>query len=162
MENKKERKSKSGLRGMSRFCAVQAVYRAESCGQQFGKIIDEFDTNCEAFISENVSTFDMDKDFFLKLLNALNNNLQSVDEIITKRLSQNWRFERLDSVTKCILRLGVTELMNFTEIPSNVILNEYIEISKAFFETKETSFINGLLNKVSNDVRNQEKISDPT
>jgi N utilization substance protein B len=153
MEEKKERKPRSGLRGMSRFCAVQTMYKSELCGCSIDKIIDEFNKSGEAFISENISVTKMDRIFFKLLLISASSNLLVIDKIISEHLSEKWKLERIDSVTRNILRLGVAELLYFKDIPANVIFNEYIEISKAFFESREVSFINSLLNVASQQIR---------
>lgn len=148
-----ERKTKSGLRGMARLCAVQALYRKDLCQYDIEKIIEDFKKDGQAFVSESISISEVDKDFFCELLEATNKNLAEIDEMITKKLATTWKLDRLDPVLKCILRLGVSELMNFKEVPTNVIFNEYIEISKAFFETNEVAFVNGLLNEIAKEVR---------
>lgn len=150
---RKNRRSKSSLRGIARFCAVQALYRFELCKYPIEKIIEEFNKNGEALISENIAITEMDKDFFCILLDTVGKNIHNIDVIISQKLANNWKIERLDSVTRCILRLGITELKFFHEIPSNVIFNEYIEIAKAFFESDEVSFINGLLNEAAITIR---------
>lgn len=154
MQEKEKRKPKIGRRRMSRFCAVQSMYSAELCNHPIEKIIDDFDLNGCAFITDSISISEIDKDFFKKLLETAYKNLPYIDETISRHLSENWTLERIDSVLKCILRLGIAELIFFKEIPSNVIFNEYIEISKGFFENNEVSFMNGLLNEASKSVRN--------
>jgi N utilization substance protein B len=156
---KKERKLRSSIRGIARFCAVQALYKSALCNCKIADIISEFNKNNEILISENISVHEMDVDFFRQLLEMFEQNMVSVDNIILSYLSDNWNLERICSVTKCILRLGITELMFFKEIPSNVIFNEYIEIAKAFFEKKEVSFINGLLNRASLGIRSDTALS---
>lgn len=168
MEKKKRLKG-SGLRGLARFCALQNVYEREF-NLSSGRDNVGSDTNTtfvEAFLSDAVSISDMDKEFLCRLLTQCNKNVVETDKIINGSLSKNWSMSRLDPVTKCILRLGVTELRFFEEIPSNVIFNEYIELAKSFFDTPEVSFINGLLNKVAEEVRakteekTKEKRVDP-
>lgn len=153
MEESKKRRAKSGLRGVARFCALQTLYRSEFCDSSVASVLSETDKGVEAFLTESISVFEMDKVFFKRLLDESSKNLSDIDAIIAKNLSKTWSMDRLDPVTKCILQLGVTELMCFKQTPSNVIFNEYIEIAKAFFDTTEVSFINGLLNKVADSVR---------
>jgi len=141
------RKFQCGLRGMARFCAVQLVYRAEIMNCSPGKIAKEGIN--EAFITEDVAVSEMDRDFFEQLLKVMEDNLPHIDEVISQNLSDNWKFDRLDNVMKAILRLGTAELLYLKDIHCNVIFNEYIEISKSFFQKNEVAFINGLLNSVS-------------
>ena len=154
METKGTRKSKAGLRGMARFCAIQVLYRNEFEKLSVKQLIDAIEKNREAFISEEISTTDMDKDFFKKLLESASLNVGYLDDMISRKLSNDWKIERLDPVVRCILRLGLTELKFFQEIPANVVFNEYIEISKAFFENRDVAFINGLLSEAFNEIKN--------
>ncbi|GHU12452.1 N utilization substance protein B [Alphaproteobacteria bacterium] len=150
MQSKNERKSKTGLRGMSRLCAVQMAYKAGLCGQKVSSLAND---SAEIFISESISSSEMDRPFLKNLLNAMEENIVFIDSVIEKHLSESWKLDRIDSVTKCILRFAIAELHCFKEIPINVILNEYIEISKAFFENSEVSFVNGLLNVAAKELR---------
>ena len=156
MEGNKKRRTKSGLRGVARFCALQTLYRSEFCNSTVASVLGESDKGAEAFLTESISVSEMDKVFLKQLLDESSKNLSDVDAIIAKNLSKSWSMDRLDPVTKCILQLGITELMCFKETPSNVIFNEYIEIAKAFFDTPEVSFINGLLNKAADSVRKKQ------
>lgn len=137
---------------MSRLCAVQISYKAALCGQKISDLVNEKGAK-EIFISENISSSHMDEDFFQKLLEATEKNSALVNGLVEKYLSANWKIDRLDSVVKCILQLAISELYCFQEIPTNVILNEYIEISKAFFSGSEVAFVNGLLNAVAKELR---------
>lgn len=158
MEESKKRRTKSGLRGVARFCALQTLYKSEFCNSSVDGVFDgsESENEAEAFLTESISVSEMDKNFFKQLMNESTKNLSEIDEIIAKNLSKNWSMDRIDSITKCILRLGIAELMCFKETPSNVIFNEYIEIAKAFFDTPEVSFINGILNKVADCIRKKQ------
>jgi N utilization substance protein B len=137
-----------GLRRAARYYAVQMVYRAFITGISMKKISDE---SCdEILIAEGISMSEsgMDVDFFRQLITITDENLPTIDEIIAANLSDKWRMDRLDNVMKSILRLGAAELLYLKNIPSNVVFNEYIEISKLFFEKSEVAFVNGLLNSI--------------
>jgi N utilization substance protein B len=143
--SKKERAF--GLRSMARFYAVQTVYRASITGSELKNIIAE---DCsKIFIAENISVSEMDVEFFRQLIKVTGENLSTLDKVIAENLSNKWRMDRLDNVIKSILRLGAAELLYLKNIPVNVVFNEYIEISKLFFEKSEVAFINGLLNSIA-------------
>ncbi|MDR1982699.1 MAG: transcription antitermination factor NusB [Holosporaceae bacterium] len=144
----KNRRSQGGLRSMARLCAVQMVYRAHITGCPMKTIATELGDHSETVITENISISEMDRDFFLRLIETVEDNSAKIDEMISENLSDNWKFDRLDNVMKSILRLGIAELLHFQDIPPNVVFNEYIEISKSFFEKSEVAFINGILNSV--------------
>lgn len=75
-------------------------------------------------------------------------NLQS--EELEKRLD-NWDLDRVSLMDKIILITAMTELNEFKLTPSTIIMNEYIEIAKAFSSEKSNIFINGILDKYVKD-----------
>jgi N utilization substance protein B len=63
--------------------------------------------------------------------------------------SQNWRVERMARVDRNILRLGTWELANRADVPRAVILDEAVELAKAFGTDDSSAFVNGVLNKIA-------------
>ena len=80
---------------------------------------------------------------------------EQLDEKI-RPLLINWRFERIGVCTKLILRLAVWEFIN-TGIPSNVIINEAIELAKCFSETDSYKFVNGILDEFAKSYERKEE-----
>lgn len=74
------------------------------------------------------------------------------DEIIASSTS-NWELERIAIMDMIILRMALTELTEFNSIPVKVTLNEYIDISKFFSTPKSKAFVNGILDKLINDLK---------
>lgn len=73
--------------------------------------------------------------------------------------TKNWEADRIAMMDSLIMRLAISELVNFPTIPVKVTLNEYLEISKVFSTPKSNGFINGILDKVINDLRKDGKIN---
>jgi len=67
--------------------------------------------------------------------------------------SQNWELERIALTDVIILKMALTELLHFPQIPVKVSMNEYIEISKHFSTQKSKQFINGILDKLVSDLK---------
>lgn len=76
---------------------------------------------------------------------AIINERAELDKIINSLLA-NWRFERLGTATRLILRFGIWELLH-TEIDPVIIINEAIELAKCFAEKDSYKFINGILDE---------------
>lgn len=146
------------LRGITRFYAVQLVYCSEITNKAISDVICDFEkNNMEIYLTEDDFAAEIDAEFFKKILSSLEENLEKVDDLINNHLSKTWEINRLDLVEKSILRLGVTELLYLNDVPSNVVFNEYIEISKAFFEKRDVSFINGILNSIAKGIETSAK-----
>lgn len=86
------------------------------------------------------------------------NNSEECDEII-KALSENWDFHRIAPVDKVLLRMGITELIHFPEIPTKVTINEVIEIAKRYSTDKSSIFINGLLDAALSKLRKDGRLA---
>lgn len=71
-----------------------------------------------------------------------------IDQLIESH-STNWKMSRMAAVDRTILRLAAFELMNATDIPASVTLNEAVEIAKRYGTDESASFINGILDKVA-------------
>jgi N utilization substance protein B len=89
-------------------------------------------------------------DFAKDLVERTINEAPSLDEAISAVL-ENWRIERLSRVDHLILRLALCELRHFSDIPLRVTLNEYIELAKDFGTDESSTFVNGILDRISKD-----------
>lgn len=72
--------------------------------------------------------------------------------------TQNWEPERIAMMDTLLMKMAITEFINFTSIPVKVTINEYLEISKEFSTPKSNSFINGILDKILIDLKAENKI----
>lgn len=96
-------------------------------------------------------------EFSQSLMRRTFNCAADCDEII-KSLSENWDFHRIAPVDKVLLRMGITELLHFPEIPTKVTINEVIEIAKRYSTDKSSIFINGLLDAALSKLKKEGKL----
>lgn len=89
------------------------------------------------------------KDFALTLYEGVLQHITKVDEAIVKHLKE-WDFERLGAIERATLRLATYEIL-YGELDSAVVINEAVEITKAFGTEQSPKFINGVLDAVSKD-----------
>jgi N utilization substance protein B len=87
------------------------------------------------------------KDFALDLYDGVMNNLEDCDKAIIENLRE-WDFERLGAIERATLRLASYEIL-FGDLDSAVVINEAVEITKAFGTEQSPKFINGVLDAVS-------------
>jgi len=80
---------------------------------------------------------------------------EEIDACITERL-ENFRFERLGTVDRNILRLAVFEMLYAPDVPVPVAINEAIEIAKLFGDIQTRSFVNGVLDKIARNLPGKE------
>tara|TARA_B110000967_G_scaffold210078_1_gene270322 strand:- start:12743 stop:13645 length:903 start_codon:yes stop_codon:yes gene_type:complete len=70
----------------------------------------------------------------------------------------NWETDRIADIDMILIKMAMTEFINFSSIPTRVTINEYIEISKDYSTTKSSYFINGVLDKISKEFTKEKRI----
>ncbi|MFZ0473623.1 MAG: transcription antitermination factor NusB, partial [Bacteroidales bacterium] len=93
-----------------------------------------------------------DEDFVKILLRKAILNGEKNRELIDAHTT-NWEIERIALMDKLVMQLAITELVEFSEVPVKVTLNEYIEIAKDYCTAKSSTFVNGILDKIVREMR---------
>jgi N utilization substance protein B len=96
-----------------------------------------------------------DRQFVLDLYRKTIINDKSSEQMIGEK-TRNWEVERIAMMDVLLMKMAITELLQFHSIPVKVSLNEYIEISKLYSTPKSKVFINGVLDKLVIDLRSKD------
>lgn len=109
----------------------------------------DYDISLEGLVDNFNRGFDLSIDLSSEIFRMAQSIIASRDEldVLFRPYLINWRYERLGVCTKLILRFAVWEIYN-TDVPSNIIINEAIELAKCFSEKDAYKFINGVLDEV--------------
>lgn len=83
--------------------------------------------------------------------------LEETNELIIK-FAKNWEIERIAPIDRILMRMSITELLKFREIPPKVSINESIEIAKRYSTPKSGNFINGVLDSVHEELKKSERM----
>lgn len=95
-----------------------------------------------------------DKDFALELLNKTVLNLSKFSEIIAEKTT-NWDKDRIANIDFILLQMAICEIQKFPSIPVKVTINEYLEIAKEYSTPKSNVFINGILDKLVREYKDE-------
>ena len=117
----------------------------------FKNIEKENDTIDPILLSNN---WEEDKDFFEKLFEITVGHDKEYEKLIAEK-SKNWDIERIAIMDKIILKMALCEMIHFPSIPVKVSINEYIELSKNFSTPKSKKFVNGILDVLSEELKDQ-------
>lgn len=98
-----------------------------------------------------------DEKFLLSITEGVESKRFDIDKIIQANLSDAWEIKRIDLTMKSIICLAVFELGYLKTIPYKVIINEYVSISKIYFNDRDAGFINGILDNIARKVRGIKK-----
>ena len=133
-----------GRRTKARECALQMLYQWEATQ-------DPMPVVAETFWRVRTTT-DETRAMAERLASGTHAHRAAVDEAITAA-ALNWRFDRIASVDKNILRLGAYELMVERETPAAVVIDEAVEMAKRFGEADSPAFVNGVLDAIRRKAR---------
>ena len=148
-----KRGARAQSRSAARLAAVQALYQQEMEGTALTRLLDEFHQHRLGATIEDVEYADAEVDFFDDLVRGVDARREEIDAAITKRLSAGWNLPRLDRPMRAILRAGTYELIARPDVPTASVITEYVDVADAFYDKRETGFVNGLLDSVAKDVR---------
>jgi len=144
---------RSKSRSAARLAAVQALYQQEMEGTTLPRLLDEFHQHRLGKTIEDVEYADAEVAFFDDVVRGVDARREEIDAAISKRLSAGWNLARLDRPMRAILRAGTYELLARADVPTKSVISEYVDVADAFYDKRETGFVNGLLDAVAKDVR---------
>ncbi len=98
------------------------------------------------------NNWEEDKEFFEKILETTVKHDQEYSLMIGAK-TKNWEIDRLANTDQIILKMAISEMMNFRNIPVKVTINEYIELSKNYSTPKSKQFVNGILDVISSELK---------
>lgn len=154
--NKQSRKEGAPPRSAARLAAVQALYQMESGGQGVEETIREFKDFRLGQAIEGEELQAADATFFADILRGAVETQAKLDPYLTRQLASGWRLSRLDATVRAILRAGLYEMIRRPDIPYKVVINEYVDVARAFFEGDEPGFINAVLDAAAKEARGDE------
>jgi len=159
-------RARRDARSAARVAAVQALYQMDLAHTDLNAVIHEFSD-----IRASLETPDdeegarliaiADKTFFAELLRGVVRLQKSIDTAVDQQLASGWRLVRMDRIVRQILRAAVYELIDRTDVPARVVINEYVNVAKDFFDGDEPKVVNGVLDHLAHEFRAAEFASRP-
>jgi N utilization substance protein B len=113
----------------------------------------------ERFVHERLGESDLDV-FALALFDGVRGQASTIDDLLGKA-ADNWRVSRMAIVDRNVLRLGAFELLHTPQTPTNVILNEAIDLSRRYGSANSPAFVNGVLDRLRKERDKEAKTMDP-
>jgi transcription antitermination protein NusB len=130
-------------RRRSREFALQVLYQWDMTQQDVRKDLAHF--------KEHFLLIEKNDPFLDQIVQGVLTHCQEIDRLI-ERYSEHWRLSRMAPIDRTILRIAVFELLHCEEIPPKVTLNEAVDLGKQFGSDESGSFINGILDRILNEV----------
>lgn len=133
-----------GVRRKARETALQALYQLETTGDPVERALSTFAESFE--LSEDA------KGFSWGLVRGVLEHREAIDAHVAA-VTANWKLERLSRIDLCAIRIAAYELMENSEVPMEVIIDEAVEIARKFGTAESSKFVNGVLDPIAKRIR---------
>ena len=131
---------------------VQALYQAAQQDAHIEMLGDHFCKDpLQSFLKEEGIVGD--PDYFKDVLSVFEANIDLMDDKIKSFLTSPWQIERLEPILLAILRAESAELFKRVDVPTALIINEYVTLAHGFFHHKEPALVRAILEKMSHILR---------
>lgn len=139
-------------RGAARLAAVQALYQMDVGRQSLEDTLSQFSSHMLGREVEGEQYLPADADFFRQIVTGVIKSQLDIDPTIDNALSRDWPVGRIDATLRAILRAAAFELLRRRDIPAGVVISEYVDIAKAFYEDDAPGLVHGVLNTIAKQV----------
>lgn len=145
-------------RSTARLRAVQAVYQIEMTGIAAERVLSEFVEHRLAAPGDEGEVFaPADRSVFVAIVSGVARDRAALDDLIAGSLDPSWTLDRLEQVLRAILRCGAFELRSHAEVPTRVVISEYIDIAHAFYGGREPALVNAVLDSIAAVLRSETR-----
>ena len=139
-------------RGAARLAAVQALYQMDVGRQTLEDTLSQFSAHMLGREVEGEQYLPADADFFKQIVTGVIRSQLDIDPTIDKALSNDWPVGRIDATLRAILRAAAFELLRRRDIPAGVVITEYVDIAKAFYEDDAPGMVHAVLDAIARQV----------
>jgi transcription antitermination protein NusB len=136
-------------RGAARLAAVQALYQMDVGRQSLEDTLAQFNSHHLGREIEGEQYLPADADFFRQIVAGVIGAQLDIDPLVDAALQKGWPIARVDATLRAILRAAAFELLRRRDIPSGVVITEYVDIAKAFYEDDAPGLVNGVLDAIA-------------
>jgi transcription antitermination protein NusB len=147
--------ARSRSRSAARLAAVQALYQHEMEGTPVPRLLREFHEHRLGATIEDEKYVDAEQSFFDDVVTGADARRPEIDALIASKLADGWSLDRLDRPMRAILRAGTYELLARADVPIGSVISEYVDVAHAFYDKRESGFVNGLLDAVAKEARRE-------
>ena len=149
--NRQDRKA--NRRGAARLAAVQALYQMDVAAKGLNEIFAEFESHWLGREVEGSQYLPAEAAFFREVVGGVVRDQRRLDPMIDAALSKGWPLRRIEALMRAVLRAGLYELEQRRDIPTRVIVSEYVDVAGAFVDKDETGMVNAVLDQLGRQVR---------
>ncbi len=142
---------RANQRGAARLGAVQALYQMDVGQVSLEDTLAGFREYLLGKEVEGEQYLPADVDFFSQIVRGVVANQLDIDPRIDNSLTPDWPVTRIDATLRAILRAAVYELLKRPDVPAKVVISEYLDIARAFYDGEVPGLVNGVLDTIAKE-----------
>lgn len=143
-------------RGAARLAAVQALYQLDIAGATLPEVLAEFESFRLGREVDGEQYREADAAYFREIVAGVVREQRTLDPAVHAVLTPGWPLQRIDATLRAILRAGAYELMARPDVPARVVVSEYVDIARAFFDGDVAGMVNAVLDALARKLRPAE------
>lgn len=136
-------------RGAARLAAVQALYQMDVGRATLEDTLAQFGAFHLGREIEGEQYLPADADFFRQIVSGVAKHQIAIDPAVDRALAEGWPIERVDATLRAILRAAAFELLRRKDIPAKVVISEYVDVARAFYEDDASGLVNAALDAIA-------------
>jgi N utilization substance protein B len=146
-------------RHLGRIIALQTLYE-----QDFRRSASDKSLDLEAILSRNIDRYAAtleDKAFVERLVRGVDQRAADLDAKL-QPIAPEWPIDQIARMDRVVLRIGLYELLHEPDVPPKVVINEAVELAKAFGSENSSKFVNGVLGTALRQIEADRPDTDVT
>lgn len=136
-------------RHLGRIIALQTLFE-----QDFRRSAGDKTFDLEGVLARNIERYQAtvdDKEFIVKLVQGVDKQEKKLDQEL-QPIAPEWPIDQIARMDRVVLRMGLYELKFGKDVPPKVVINEAVELAKAFGSENSSKFVNGVLGTVLRNI----------
>jgi N utilization substance protein B len=145
-------------RHLGRIIALQTLFE-----QDFRRAAGDSDFDLEAVLARNIGRYQAtvdDKEFIERLVRGVDEHVAELDAEL-QPVAPEWPIDQIARMDRVVLRIGLYELKYEKDVPSKVVINEAVELAKAFGSENSSKFVNGVLGTLLRQINGEPPLEKP-
>ena len=145
-------------RHLGRIIALQTLFE-----QDFRRAAGDSDFDLESVLVRNIGRYQAtvdDKEFIERLVRGVDEHVAELDAEL-QPVAPEWPIDQIARMDRVVLRIGLYELKYEKDVPSKVVINEAVELAKAFGSENSSKFVNGVLGTLLRQLNGEPPLEKP-
>lgn len=145
---------------IARLVAVQVLYQASYKEESIDVLMKRARDEAAEMLNDNTEDQDEytindkpDMELVGRIVKGVLDNDEPLTMMLSGALSSKASSDRMEKLFKAIFLSGVYELLHHKEIDAGIIINDYVDVAKAFFQGKEPGLVNAVLDRLAKKIR---------